>query len=115
MIKTQSPTRVDLAGGTLDCWPLHLFVGDCVTVNLAIDIFTACELEVQTSKEIEINIHDLKYKKNFSDLISFLECADAQLLLVQKILEFFRPSFGFKLKTSSQSPVGGGLGGSSSL
>lgn len=27
-IKIESPTRVDLAGGTLDCWPLHLFVGD---------------------------------------------------------------------------------------
>lgn len=115
MIDIQSPTRVDLAGGTLDCWPLHLFVGDCVTVNLAIDIMTGCVLRPKSTPEIEIEISDLHYRKIFSNLSELLSSSDQELLLVQKILEHFSPTYGFYLRTTSQSPVGGGLGGSSSL
>lgn len=115
MIKIQSPTRVDLAGGTLDCWPLYLFVGDCVTVNLAIDIFTGCELEVKNGRQITIDVADLNYHRQFENLTQFLDATDRELLLVQKIVEHFQPQYGFHLKTFSQSPVGGGLGGSSSL
>jgi D-glycero-alpha-D-manno-heptose-7-phosphate kinase len=115
MIKIQSPTRVDLAGGTLDCWPLYLMVGDCMTVNLAIDVMTGCELNPRSDKKIEVEISDLKFKKSFADLGAFLSATDPELLLVQKVLDYFRPADGFNLKTSSQSPLGGGLGGSSSL
>ncbi len=115
MIRVKSPTRVDLAGGTLDCWPLHLFVGDCVTVNIAIDIFTGCDLEPRTDKVLSLEIVDLKYKNEFPSLQAMLASSDRELLLVQKVLEYFQPDYGFNLKTYSQSPVGGGLGGSSSL
>ncbi|OFZ16942.1 MAG: hypothetical protein A2Z20_09570 [Bdellovibrionales bacterium RBG_16_40_8] len=104
-----------MAGGTLDCWPLHLFVGDCVTVNLAINVMTGCELDFHAAPNIEIEIRDLNYKKNFADITSLLRCPDKELLLAQKILEYFVPKEGFVLTTFSQSPVGGGLGGSSSL
>lgn len=115
MIQIKSPTRVDLAGGTLDCWPLHLMVGDCCTVNLAIDIFTGCELSPTVDEKISLEVQDLKFKKKFDNLESLLNCTDTEIRLVQKILEYFKPNFGFQLKTFSQSPVGGGLGGSSSL
>ncbi len=115
MIKIQSPTRVDLAGGTLDCWPLYLMVGDCVTVNLSIDIMTGCELVAGTDSSVEIEVKDLKFKKTFKNLSHFLEAQDPELLLVQKVIEHYRPKQGFRLSTFSQSPVGGGLGGSSSL
>jgi len=115
MIKVQSPTRVDLAGGTLDCWPLYVMAGDCMTVNLAIDVMTGCELTPRSDRTIDVEISDLKFKKSFKDLNEFLSAGDEQLLLVQKVIDHFRPSEGFALKTFSQSPVGGGLGGSSSL
>ncbi|MEK6555184.1 MAG: galactokinase, partial [Bdellovibrionota bacterium] len=115
MIKTSSPTRVDFAGGTLDCWPLHVFVGDCVTVNLAIDVMTGCELEFFSSPTVEIEVTDLNYHQKFSNLAQMLGSGDPQLKLVQAVLKVYKPSRGFKLKTLSQSPVGGGLGGSSSL
>ena len=35
-IESKAPTRVDLAGGTLDIWPLYLFHPGAVTVNAAI-------------------------------------------------------------------------------
>ena len=115
MIKIKSPTRVDLAGGTLDCWPLHLFVGDCKTVNLAIDICTGCELEINDNSKIELNVKDLNWSKTYNNLSDLLSATDSQIKLVQMVIDYFRPKFGFKLNTFSQSPVGAGLGGSSSL
>ncbi|MGZ3724001.1 MAG: GHMP family kinase ATP-binding protein [Bdellovibrionales bacterium] len=111
----QSSTRVDLSGGTLDCWPLYLLGGDCVTINLAISISTHAHLEEREGPGIEVNVRDLKYKNKFKDLKEFLACKDADLRLIQKHVEFWKPAKGFYLETYSESPVGGGLGGSSSL
>ncbi len=114
-IHKTSATRVDLSGGTLDCWPLHLLVGDCVTINLAISIHTEATLEERSDLQVHIHMRDLKYKKSFVSLKEFLGCADSDLRLVQKHVEYWQPKKGFNLETFSQSPVGGGLGGSSSL
>lgn len=115
MMTIHSPTRVDFAGGTLDLWPIHLFVGDCVTVNLSIDIFTGCELSFKNDPSIDLDIADLKFQKTYANLETLLNSTEPQLLLVQAVLRYFKPDKGFRLKTFSQSPVGGGLGGSSSL
>jgi D-glycero-alpha-D-manno-heptose-7-phosphate kinase len=45
VIKASAPTRVDLAGGTLDLWPLSMLVDAAITVNCAISVRTGCELE----------------------------------------------------------------------
>lgn len=39
------PVRVDLAGGTLDLWPIYALMEGCVTVNAAVDLWI--ELAVQ--------------------------------------------------------------------
>ncbi len=39
------PVRIDLAGGTLDLWPIYAIMGGCLTVNAAVDLWI--ELEVQ--------------------------------------------------------------------
>jgi len=36
-IFSRAPCRVDLAGGTLDIWPLCLYHDDAVTVNFAVN------------------------------------------------------------------------------
>lgn len=114
-IKVFSPTRVDLAGGTLDMWPLYNFVGGAKTVNLAIDVYSQVELSKMVGSEVVIDSKDLNYTKSFSDLNAVLASTDPQLTLYKPLLSFFKPSHGFRLTTASQSPVGGGLGGSSSL
>lgn len=114
-ISKKSATRVDISGGTLDCWPLYLLVDSCVTINLSVSIFTHVQLEARDDNRIDVNIRDLKYQKSFNDLAAFLNCQDEQLRLVQKHVNFWKPNKGFNLETSSESPVGGGLGGSSSL
>jgi D-glycero-alpha-D-manno-heptose-7-phosphate kinase len=111
----QSATRVDLAGGTLDCWPLYLLVGNCVTVNLAVSISTRVVLEERADESIEIHVRDLKYQKRFGNLTELLNCTDGDLRLVKAHIEYWAPTKGFKLETVSESPIGGGLGGSSSL
>ena len=44
-VEATAPTRVDLAGGTLDIWPLYLFHPGAVTVNVAIDRRAWCRVE----------------------------------------------------------------------
>lgn len=111
----QSPTRVDLAGGTLDLWPLYLFLGGAVTVNLAIDVYTRAELHPLEDERVVLESRDLKLRKEYPNLRAALADTDPQMILLQTQLRYWQPKQGFHLKTSSDSPVGGGLGGSSSL
>jgi D-glycero-alpha-D-manno-heptose-7-phosphate kinase len=113
--EAKSPTRVDLAGGTLDCWPLFLVVGQAITTNISVSIFTKAILTPSKSKDIRIHMHDLKFDKTYRDLKHFLSDTDEALDLVRAHLNYWKPKEGFSLETSSESPIGGGLGGSSSL
>lgn len=114
-IQVKSPTRVDLAGGTLDCWPLYLFLDDPVTINVAIDIFTYADLSERADSRVELVSEDLKAHKTYDDLSQALVDTDPAFDLVRAHLKFWKPQKGFRLATRSESPVGGGLGGSSSL
>lgn len=119
----KSPTRVDLAGGTLDMWPLFSFVGQATTVNLAIDIWTKVDYLKRSDQVIKIKSLDLKKEWSFDSIDMFMNTLDPQVIFFQKIFERFqgdtdmfqRLKQGFELTTSSESPMGGGLGGSSSL
>jgi D-glycero-alpha-D-manno-heptose-7-phosphate kinase len=115
IIIQKSPTRVDLAGGTLDLWPLFNFVDGAVTVNVAIDIYTTATLTPLDGKKIELVSDDLQFEKSFSNLDECLNDQDQKLELLKAQLRFWKPQNGFRLQTKSDSPVGGGLGGSSSL
>ena len=35
-LRARAPSRIDLAGGTLDLWPLYLLIEEAATVNLAV-------------------------------------------------------------------------------
>ena len=115
VFKAKSPTRVDLAGGTLDCWPLYLFLESPVTVNIGIDIFTSAELRPGADATIKLESVDQKVTKVYRNLESCLQCREPGLELMRQILRYYAPSKGFELSTDSQSPLGAGLGGSSSL
>lgn len=114
-IHIKSPTRVDLAGGTLDLWPLYLLVGGASTVNVAIDIYTHAIIESLDGGRIILESKDLKLTKEYKNLDEALNDPDPRMVLLQTQLRYWKPQQGFKLTTQSDSPVGGGLGGSSSL
>lgn len=111
----QSPTRVDLSGGTLDLWPLYLFTHGAVTINIAIDIWTRAELTVSPDRQIVWESVDYNSKKTFASKEDCLASTDSDSLWLRILVRAFDPPSGFHLKTHSESPVGGGLGGSSSL
>ncbi|OQW53390.1 MAG: hypothetical protein A4S09_07260 [Proteobacteria bacterium SG_bin7] len=111
----KSPTRVDLAGGTLDMWPLNCFVDNCVTINVAISIFTECELVIRDDKKIKVASRDQNFSFEFNSWNEFMADVQAELHFFRVHAGFWKPDFGFELTTNSQSPLGGGLGGSSSL
>lgn len=114
-IQVKSPTRVDLAGGTLDCWPLYLFLGNPVTINVAVDIFTYADLKERADKKVELISKDLNARQTYENLDACLADEDPAFDLIRVLLRYWKPAKGFTLATRSESPVGGGLGGSSSL
>jgi len=50
-ITSRAPTRIDLAGGTIDLWPLYLFLERPTTINLGIDLFAEAELIESDAKK----------------------------------------------------------------
>ncbi|HWQ03630.1 MAG TPA: GHMP kinase, partial [Candidatus Nitrosotenuis sp.] len=60
-IASRAPTRIDLAGGTLDIWPLYLYHEGAVTVNVAITRYASCVVETSArSKEIKLISRDTR-------------------------------------------------------
>lgn len=112
-IVAQSPTRIDLCGGTLDCWPLYLLAGPSTTINLSIDIYT--QASIQSSDKFTISIKNLEYKKEFAHVKDLIACPDEELNLIKPLINHFQIDTPFALSTNSASPVGAGLGASSSL
>jgi D-glycero-alpha-D-manno-heptose-7-phosphate kinase len=114
-ISAKTPCRVDLAGGTLDIWPLYLFHRNAVTVNFAIDLYTTCSIETRPDKQIHLRSDDLKGEHSYPSLDALREATDHKLPLAAEVLKFFSPATGLNLRTHSESPAGAGIGGSSAL
>lgn len=111
----KSPTRIDFAGGTLDCWPLFLMVNESQTVNMSIDIFTHAEIEVLSDSRVIVHMSDIGYQKEFANVEAAIQSPDSAMDMLRYHFQLWRPKQGFAISTRSESPVGGGLGGSSSL
>jgi D-glycero-alpha-D-manno-heptose-7-phosphate kinase len=113
MIRSSAPTRIDLAGGTLDLWPLHLFFDNPPTLNAAIDLYASVELTARRDKTIIIESRDLGRKAKFRNLAALPE--RHPLVLLIKLVRFYQPKTGLHLVTDCQAPAGSGIGGSSAL
>ena len=96
-IKAKSPTRVDLAGGTLDLWPLYLFHKDAVTINLAIDIFTFAELTPRKDKKIILKSQDTNSEKTYQNINELINSTAEELELLRVHAAFWKPKTGFEL------------------
>jgi D-glycero-alpha-D-manno-heptose-7-phosphate kinase len=113
MIQSSAPTRIDLAGGTLDLWPLHLFFDNPPTLNAAIDLYASVELTARRDKAIVIESRDLRRKATFRNLAALPE--KHPLVLLIKLIRFYQPKTGLNMVTDCQAPAGSGIGGSSAL
>lgn len=114
-VLVQSPTRIDFAGGTLDCWPINALMNPVTTINVAISIYTTCRLSIREDRKIMVHSKDTERSWEFENLEECLEQGEEVFQFFREHIDYWKPEFGFNLSTQSDSPVGGGLGGSSSL
>ena len=115
LIETSAPTRVDLAGGTIDIWPLYLFHPGAATVNFATSLRAQCRIETRDDGRILLESRDRKVA--FETELAALEdlIREERLELISKLDHFFKPTTGFHLTANSEAPAGAGMGGSSAL
>jgi len=115
IIESSAPTRADLAGGTIDIWPLYLFHSGATTVNFALSLRARARIETRDDDRIILESRDRGTRvETLLDRIDELQ-SDADLELVSKIVHFFRPETGFRLVAHSEAPAGAGISGSSAL
>ena len=112
--------RVDLAGSTLDLWPLYLFHPGAVTVNFAVNILTRCQLTASDDSQIHFKSIDTGREDHFRNFDEFCRAKKVQHDLAAHLVRFFLRAGlplgrGFTLETNSESPAGAGISGSSAL
>lgn len=113
-IAAAAPTRVDLAGGTLDLWPIHQILSHKATVNLGVSL--EAHVEIIESNDNLYRIISQDQQRSISG--NYLEvCSSAELPLISLILQSIwgKDMPPLTISTSAKSPAGAGLGGSSCL
>jgi len=115
LIESSAPTRVDLAGGTIDIWPLYLFHPGAMTVNFALSLKASVSIETRDDQRIILESRDRNV--GFETTVERMDelAGDERLALVSKMVHFFRPAQGFHLTAHSEAPAGAGISGSSAL
>jgi D-glycero-alpha-D-manno-heptose-7-phosphate kinase len=110
-IDSSAPTRIDLAGGTYDIWPLYLFHERAQTINAAISLRAECALSSRPDGRIVLISEDTGEQ---------VDAAGPQTLdldrlpLVARLVRHFDVR-GIEVRTRSASPVGAGIAGSSAM
>jgi D-glycero-alpha-D-manno-heptose-7-phosphate kinase len=110
-IDCSAPTRIDLAGGTMDIWPLYLFHDRAQTINAAISLRAHCALLPRAGRGVALVSEDT------GERVVAAGPDDLQLdrlPLVARLVRHFG-AHGLDVMTRSESPVGAGIGGSSAM
>jgi D-glycero-alpha-D-manno-heptose-7-phosphate kinase len=111
----RAPCRVDLAGGTMDIWPLYLFHPGAVTVNFAVSVLARCRIVPLPGKTIRFRAIDTGVDEEFAGLEQLAAARKYRHPLAAYLTRFFLPQGGLELETHSESPAGAGISGSSAL
>jgi D-glycero-alpha-D-manno-heptose-7-phosphate kinase len=112
-VEAIAPTRIDLAGGTLDIYPLFLYEPDGTTVNMGIDVSSRVRLTPRSDEKVRLRSVDTG-DETAAESVEALELG-GYLDLVARLVKFYAPSTGVDVETQNQAPKGSGLGASSSL
>ena len=111
--------RIDLLGSTLDLPPIDLIMADTVTLNAAISLEVRVRLLERNLPGVEIISKDYDSKVFFptTDFVTEKLCGGhfKEFAFVAQILNHFGVMKNTSLELESDSPTGGGLGGSSIL
>jgi D-glycero-alpha-D-manno-heptose-7-phosphate kinase len=111
-VTSSAPTRIDLAGGTIDIWPLYLFHDGASTVNAAISLRAHVEVASRADGRVELCSVDTGRTvgaARWSELDGGGELSLLALLARHYQLD------NATLTTRGESPAGAGIAGSSAL
>jgi D-glycero-alpha-D-manno-heptose-7-phosphate kinase len=111
-LHASAPTRIDLAGGTIDIWPLYLFHERVETINAAISLRARATLEHRRDGRVVVHSVDTGRRlegPTGRDLVR----QDPSSLLA-RIVDYFGAE-SLTLTTRAESPAGAGIAGSSAL
>lgn len=108
-VRARAWCRVDLAGGTLDIWPLGVLHPGARTVNVAVDLPVTVEVE-SAAAGYRVEQEGAIVEAGTAAELAALPATD----LVGEILGHLEAP-PLRLRIASESPRGGGLGASSAL
>ena len=111
-IVSSAPTRIDLAGGTIDIWPLYLFHDGALTLNAAISLRAHAQLESRDDGRVALHSIDTERTVEAHDW-SHLD-GRGELSLLAHLARHYRLE-NATLTTRGESPAGAGIAGSSAL
>jgi D-glycero-alpha-D-manno-heptose-7-phosphate kinase len=109
---SSAPTRIDLAGGTIDIWPLYIFHEGASTLNAAISLRAHAEIESRTDGRVVLRSIDGERDvaaARWSELD-----ASGDLALLSLIARYYKVD-NVTVATRGESPAGAGIAGSSAL
>jgi len=109
----RAPTRVDLAGGTLDLWPISLLEEGARTVNAAVDLEASARIIPRGDSLIRIQSRDQGAEEVYPRLSEVR--TGGRLGFMARLVKELPPATGIDLVTDCAAPSGSGLGGSSAL
>jgi D-glycero-alpha-D-manno-heptose-7-phosphate kinase len=112
LVETSAPTRIDLAGGTIDIWPLYLFHPGAQTLNAAISLRARARIESRTDSKVVLVSEDTGKRV---EAASWHELRENRELRLLGLLAHYFEARNLTLTTSSDSPAGAGIAGSSAL
>jgi D-glycero-alpha-D-manno-heptose-7-phosphate kinase len=111
-IVASAPTRIDLAGGTIDIWPLYLFHDGASTVNAAISLRAHARISPRDDDRVALESIDTSRQ---SVVQHWSELSDRNGLSLLALLARHYRLAGATLTTRGESPAGAGIAGSSAL
>ena len=107
------PNRVDIAGGTLDIYPLYLLIGDAMTVNAAIAVRSEVAVRPFRRGAARLSSGNFGIAVAASDTHGF--SLGGKLGLLSRALRHFPAVSGVEIRVRNEAPVGSGIGASSAL
>ena len=109
-----APTRIDLAGGTLDIWPICQLVEGALTVNVAVRLTAAASVAPRRDRRVEVVSID-RGRRALHDLPLSRSAFRGPLSWLVRLAHAFAPETPLTLTCRAEAPAGAGLGGSSAL
>jgi D-glycero-alpha-D-manno-heptose-7-phosphate kinase len=108
-----APNRVDIAGGTLDIYPLYLLLGDAITVNAAVAVRSEVAVRPFRRGAARLSSGNFGIAATAVDTHGF--SPRGKMGLLSRALRHFPAISGVEFLVRNEAPVGSGLGASSAL